>query len=66
MSGTIDILLTDQPLEVEAAHVWMGDVSAGGSCIFVGTVRDSTKGRQVSSSLNLKLMLQWRSLRCAR
>lgn len=42
-----DILLTEHPLSVEACNAFVGTPDAGGIVIFVGTVRNQTKGKAV-------------------
>jgi molybdopterin synthase catalytic subunit len=36
------VSVTDRPLSVDAALAFVGDPGAGGTCVFVGTVRDSS------------------------
>ncbi|NDC43346.1 MAG: molybdenum cofactor biosynthesis protein MoaE [Chitinophagia bacterium] len=43
----IDILLTDQPLSVPHALTIVETTTTGGINLFVGTVRDTTKGKHV-------------------
>ena len=45
----IDIHLSPIPLSVERCHTWTNRDEAGGSCVFVGTVRNQTKGKEVLS-----------------
>lgn len=40
--------LTDEPLSVAAAHDFAQDPAAGAVCVFTGTVRWETAGRQVA------------------
>ena len=47
METTIDILLQEKPLSVDACLEKVTHPGAGGLCVFVGNVRDSTKGKQV-------------------
>lgn len=41
------IKLLDTPLSVAECSAWVEDGSTGGTVLFVGTVRDNTKGREV-------------------
>ena len=43
----ISIKLTDEELAVESVATVVETAAAGGTCIFVGTVREVTKGRPV-------------------
>ncbi|MEM6965078.1 MAG: molybdenum cofactor biosynthesis protein MoaE [Bacteroidota bacterium] len=43
----IDIQLQAEPLSVEACVNYVAAANAGGSAIFIGTVRNETKGRKV-------------------
>ncbi len=43
----IDIQLSDQPLVVQQCIDYVASGHSGGTAIFVGTVRDQTKGRAV-------------------
>jgi molybdopterin synthase catalytic subunit len=47
MERTLDIQLLDEPLRSQAAIDWVSSPRAGGTTVFVGTVRDHTKGREV-------------------
>ncbi len=48
MNGTrIDIQLLDEPLSVTACSEWVQDAGAGGTVVFIGTVRRQTAGREV-------------------
>ncbi|MBR9921910.1 MAG: molybdenum cofactor biosynthesis protein MoaE [Bacteroidetes bacterium] len=43
----IDIIISDQPLDVQSCLNKVADNAAGGIDIFVGTVREWTRGRKV-------------------
>ena len=43
----IDILLTKDDLSMDPCYAFVADPSAGGISIFVGAVRDLTKGKEV-------------------
>lgn len=43
----IDIQLVSSPLSVEDCRLFISDASCGGEVIFVGTVRNHTKGKKV-------------------
>ena len=43
----IEIRLSEEQLSLEDAARFVERSSAGGTCIFIGTVRDATKGRSV-------------------
>lgn len=47
MKEQIDIKITDQPLSTEECQNFVSDESCGGICIFIGTVRNSTKNKEV-------------------
>ena len=48
MTGNnIDILLTSDPLSTDACRGFISDPFCGGEVIFVGTVRNHTKGKKV-------------------
>ncbi len=47
MMERIDIQISDQPLQVKACADFVKDHAAGGNTLFVGTVRDQTKGEAV-------------------
>jgi molybdopterin synthase catalytic subunit len=47
MKEKIDIKISDKPLSVEACRNFVSDESCGGISIFVGTVRNSTSGKEV-------------------
>lgn len=47
MLKQIDIKLTEKPLDQEECLNFVRDDSCGGICIFVGTVRNSTKNKEV-------------------
>jgi molybdopterin synthase catalytic subunit len=47
MLDQIDIKISDQPLDQEDCLNFVQDDSCGGICIFVGTVRNSTKNKEV-------------------
>lgn len=42
-----DIQILSTPLSVDACYAYVNDPGAGGNALFVGTVRDQTKGKQV-------------------
>lgn len=48
MTDRIDIRISDRPLEQEACLEFVRDDSCGGICVFIGTVRNSTGGKQVT------------------
>ena len=43
----IDIQLKDVPLSTEECNQLVASAGAGGTVVFVGTVRDQTKGKKV-------------------
>lgn len=43
----IDILLTESPLTVQACEAFVNAPGAGGTVLFIGTVRNQTKGKTV-------------------
>lgn len=43
----IDILLSDKALDPKRIETWANEPGTGGTCIFVGTVRDQTKDKSV-------------------
>ncbi|MCB9245249.1 MAG: molybdenum cofactor biosynthesis protein MoaE [Flavobacteriales bacterium] len=43
----IDVLITSKPLDPQSALIQCVAPNSGGTVIFLGTVRDSTKGREV-------------------
>lgn len=43
----IDIQLLDTPLKVDDCTQFVTSASAGGTTVFIGTVRDQTKGKKV-------------------
>lgn len=43
----IDIQLLEQPLDVQTCVEAVYSSAAGGTAVFIGTVRDNTKGREV-------------------
>ncbi len=43
----IDILLTDKPLSIDKTQTWIDAPGVGGSCVFVGTVRNKTSDKTV-------------------
>lgn len=47
MNATIDILLSDQPLDVQQAVNAVNDAGAGAVDVFIGTVRNKTQDRPV-------------------
>ena len=48
MTDRIDIRISDRALDQEACMEFVRDDSCGGICVFVGTVRNSTQGKQVT------------------
>jgi molybdopterin synthase catalytic subunit len=42
VSGPLFVSVTTDPLSVDAALAFVGDPGAGGTCVFVGTVRDAS------------------------
>jgi len=44
----LDIKISEQPLQVDLCLDFVKDHAAGGNAIFVGTVRDQTKGESVT------------------
>ena len=48
MSGPASILVTEQPLSVDDALAAVADPGAGGTCVFVGTVRDHSDAGDVT------------------
>jgi len=47
MDQRIDISLTDQPLNIADCIAWVQSEHCGGVNVFIGTVRNSTKGKKV-------------------
>jgi molybdopterin synthase catalytic subunit len=47
MDQRIDISLTDQPLNIADCIAWVQSGHCGGINVFIGTVRNSTKGKKV-------------------
>ena len=47
MKDKIDIKISEQPLQQEQCYDFVSDDSCGGICVFVGTVRNHTKKKQV-------------------
>lgn len=43
----IDIRLTASTLQLAAVQTWLGEAGVGGSCVFVGTVRNRTREKAV-------------------
>ena len=43
----IDILLTDETLSTQDVQLWTEESGSGGTCIFVGTVRNKTSDKTV-------------------
>lgn len=43
----IDIKLTEEPLDIPACVAWVMSPECGGIDVFIGTVRNATKGRTV-------------------
>ncbi|MEP6477264.1 MAG: molybdenum cofactor biosynthesis protein MoaE [Actinomycetota bacterium] len=48
MSETLLVRLTPEPLSVDAALAAVADPGAGGTCVFVGTVRDRSDQGEVT------------------
>jgi len=48
MTDQLDIQISEQPLKVETCYNFVRDHGAGGNALFVGTVRDQTKGEAVT------------------
>ncbi|MCD8740129.1 molybdenum cofactor biosynthesis protein MoaE [Mucilaginibacter roseus] len=46
-SSPINILITDEPLDVTNCSQWVMAPESGGINVFIGTVRNATKGRTV-------------------
>ena len=44
----IDVLLSDQPLSLDAAYAAVVDPTCGGIVLFVGTIRNHNKGQTVT------------------
>ncbi len=42
------ILLSDQPLSIDACYAAVQDPACGGICLFVGTIRNHNKGKTVT------------------
>ncbi|MBB4078264.1 molybdopterin synthase catalytic subunit [Lewinella aquimaris] len=47
-SGTIDVALSDHPLELDTCYRFVQHPSCGGLCLFVGTIRDLNLGHTVT------------------
>lgn len=47
MKDRIDIQISEQPLKQEYCFDFVSDDSVGGICVFVGTVRNHTKNKEV-------------------
>jgi molybdopterin synthase catalytic subunit len=47
MDQRIDIYLSDQPLDIAACIAWVQSAQCGGINVFIGTVRNTTKGNEV-------------------
>ena len=47
MNDKIDIHISEQPLEQQDCFDFVSDDSVGGICVFVGTVRNHTKSKEV-------------------
>lgn len=45
--SNIDIVLSDTPLEPQAVQTWTNAPGVGGTCVFVGTVRNQTRSKPV-------------------
>lgn len=45
---TTDVLLSGQPLSIDAAYAVVRDPTCGGICLFVGTIRNHNKGETVT------------------
>lgn len=43
----IDIRISNQPLDPEKCRLFIADIEAGGSVVFIGTVRKTTNGKTV-------------------
>ncbi len=43
----IDIKVLNAPLSVKDSTTWVADDAAGGTTVFIGTVRNQTKGKKV-------------------
>ena len=48
MTDRIDIRISDGSLDQEPCMEFVRDDSCGGICVFIGTVRNSTSGKQVT------------------
>jgi molybdopterin synthase catalytic subunit len=48
VADPVSIVLTSDPLDVARALEAVGDPGAGGTCVFVGTVRDSSEAGDVT------------------
>jgi molybdopterin synthase catalytic subunit len=44
---TTEIKISDKPLDVQSCIDWVRSPQSGGIDVFIGTVRDSTKGKRV-------------------
>ncbi len=49
MESRIDIQLTDERLSIDNVRTRLDAPDTGGTCIFVGTVRDNTSGKKVTA-----------------
>jgi len=47
MNCKVDIQISDQPLSAGACESFVADDGAGGTVVFIGTVRNQTQGKQV-------------------
>ncbi|MCC8410092.1 molybdenum cofactor biosynthesis protein MoaE [Mucilaginibacter sp. UR6-1] len=46
-SSLVNILITDAPLDITACSQWVMTPESGGIDVFIGTVRNATKGKTV-------------------
>jgi len=46
--SNIEIILTEEPLSVEACQEFVSEANVGGIVHFIGTVRNETKGKKVT------------------
>lgn len=47
MDQRLDVQLLETPLQASACEQFVGHPSAGGTTVFIGTVRDQTQGKEV-------------------
>lgn len=45
---TTQIIISSDPLSIDRAYAFVRDDACGGNCLFVGTVRDHNKGKDVT------------------